>query len=119
MAILNILLTFILNVYPPQIFAPESSLFTCDGELLETTIYNNQNGIFTIVAPLQEIDAGGFVVLHWKELSLMLPRTFNTGETSFTDGKWWWSYEDPEHPQLRLRKRRGDIKDFKCDVIPS
>ncbi len=116
MPIISIIIGFLVSIYPPQTFAPAQSIFNCDGEQLVATIYNNENGAFTIVKPLEEIDAGGFITLKWGELNLMLPRTFNKDETSFTDGRWWWSYEDTEHPQLRLRKGSGKIKDFSCSV---
>jgi hypothetical protein len=61
------------------------------------------------------VPVGGGVVLRWRELSLQLPRTNNAGPASFSDGKWWWSLEDPAHPRLRLRQPWGTIEDFACE----
>ena len=52
------------------------------------------------------------MVLRWRDISLQLPRTNNAGAPSYTDGKWWWSLEDPGHPRFRLR--RGDVVEFAC-----
>jgi hypothetical protein len=60
---------------------------------------------------------GAFVVLRWREVSLQLPRTNNAGPPSYTDGKWWWSLEDPEHPRFLLR--RGDVQEFPCQRVGS
>ena len=61
---------------------------------------------------------GAFVQLQWQRggeaIALQLPRTNNAGAPSFTDGKWWWSLEDPAHPRFRLRRGGGDIEDFAC-----
>lgn len=62
---------------------------------------------------------GAFVQLQWQRdgetIALQLPRTNNAGAPSFTDGKWWWSLEDPAHPRFRLRRGGGDIEDFACE----
>ncbi len=119
MEILSILLSLVINFYPPRTFAPQASLFECNGEKLEATIYNNLNGSYSMVSPLEEIDAGGFVLLNWGNLKIMLPRTFNATENSFSDGKWRWSYEDPDPPRLGLLKSNGDIQDFTCAIKQS
>ena len=110
----SLFLSILLGVYPPQIFAPEQSLFICDGEPLEATIYNNQNGDFVVVKPKDMIDAGGFIVLNWRDSSLMLPRTFNAYETSFSDGKWWWGYKNSDLPSLRYKKGIAKVQEFTC-----
>ena len=61
---------------------------------------------------------GDFIVLRWRGVSLQLPRTNNAGPPSFTDGQWWWSLEDPDHPDLRLRRTRGDVLSFSCERQP-
>ncbi len=111
------IIALFLAVYPPQAFGPSNSTYICEGDKLEATIYNNQDGSFKVLEPLEKLDAGAFAVLNWKDIVLMLPRTFNSGETSFTDGKWWWSYEDPNPPRFRRRNPLGDITDFTCDEI--
>ena len=62
-----------------------SSTFLCDGDQLTATIRNNLNGDFAITNDLEDIDEGAFVVLDWRDVSLMLPVTFNVGEISFTE----------------------------------
>ena len=51
----------------------------------------------------------------WETIALQLPRTNNAGAPSFTDGKWWWSLEDPAHPRFRLRRGGGAVEDFACE----
>jgi hypothetical protein len=58
---------------------------------------------------------GAFVLLRWRGRTLQLPRTNNAGPPSYTDGTWWWSLEDPEHPNFRLRQRLGTIEEFACE----
>ena len=113
MAILNLLLTIIITISPP-------SDFVCDGSNLHATIYNNLNGDYKIAADMSKLDEGAFAVLKWKELNIMIPRTFNSGEISFSDRKWWWSYQDNEHPldldhpRLRRRSSNGKVVDYTC-----
>ncbi len=114
--IISLFLSLLFSTYPPKIYAPVESSFECDGKSLEATIYNNQNGDFAIVNPNELIDAGGFVVLNWNGKELMLPRSFNANEASFTDGKWWWGYAEPNPPLLRHRESKGEIKDFSCRI---
>ncbi len=116
MLIISHFMSFLLAVYPPEFVAPPYSAFLCDGDQLEASIYNNQDGAYKLVKSSQSLDAGSFVILLWRDLELMLPRTFNEGETSFTDGKWWWSYEDAERPRFRLRKPLGEVQDIDCQL---
>ncbi len=114
MKILSFFLAFLITLTP-------SSKFICDGDELKATIRNNLNGDFAITNDLENIDKGAFVVLKWRSVSLMLPVTFNTGEISFTDKKWWWSYQDTENglymdnPNFRQRLPNGDIVEYKCE----
>ena len=100
-----------------------SSTFDCDGVLLEATIRNNLNGDFAIVTDLEKVDQGAFVVLDWRDISLMLPISFQKGEISFTDRKWLWSYQDNEQglheesPRLAHRKPSGEIVEHECKLI--
>ena len=99
-----------------------SSAFDCDGEALNATIRNNLNGDFALVTDLEKVDQGAFVVLDWQDISLMLPVSFQTGEISFTDRKWLWSYQDyeqglhEESPRLAQRISNGEIVEHECKL---
>ena len=87
MNIVSYLLSIFIAITP-------SSIFDCDGAALKAIIRNNLNGDFSIVTDLEKVDQGAFVVLDWRDISLMLPVSFQKGEISFTDRKWLWSYQD-------------------------
>ncbi len=100
-----------------------SSNFNCEGDRLTAVIRNNLNGDFAITNDLENIDKGAFIVLKWRDLSLMLPISFKVGDISFTDKKWLWSYQD-EKNGLRMDQPRfaellpnGDIQEFSCQAI--
>ena len=67
------IVSFLLSLF---IVITPSPTFDCDSELLTATIRNNLNGDFSLVNDLEKIDQGAFVVLEWKDLSLMLPVSF-------------------------------------------
>ena len=100
-----------------------SSTFDCDGKPLTATIRNNMNGDFAVVTDLEKVDQGAFVVLDWKDISLMLPVSFQQGEISFTDRKWLWSYQDNEQglheetPRFAERLPRGEIVEHECNLL--
>ena len=55
----------------------------------------------------------------------MLPVSFKVGDISFTDKKWFWSYQD-EKNGLRMNNPRfaqllpnGEIQEFSCQAIYS
>ena len=110
---------FILSLF---VLITPSSTYDCDGQSLKAIIRNNLNGDFSIVRDLDRIDQGAFVVLEWKEISLMLPVSFQSGEISFTDRKWLWSYQDNEQglhedtPRLAQRLPSGEIIDYQCKL---
>jgi hypothetical protein len=56
---------------------------------------------------------GAYVVLAWRGVRLQLPRTNNAGAPSYTDGRWWWSPVDPEHPEFK--QRRGGVESYICE----
>ena len=100
-----------------------SSNFNCDGDRLTAVIRNNLNGDFAITNDLENIDKGAFIVLHWRDINLMLPVSFKVGDISFTDKKWLWSYQD-EKNGLRMDEPRfaqllpnGEIQEFSCQAI--
>ena len=114
-SILSILLSFFLVINSPP-------AFDCDGKLLTATIRNNLNGDFALVDDLEEIDEGAFIVLDWEEISLMLPVSFQKGEISFTDKKWFWSYQDNENglheetPRFAQRLANGYVVEHECKL---
>lgn len=90
--------------------------YRCDGDPLEVLLVRGAVDDPAIPDPsAASVPVGGFAVLRWRELSLQLPRTNNAGPASFTDGRWWWSLEDPTHPRFRLRRALGDVQDFRCE----
>ena len=99
-----------------------SSNFICNGDKLTAVIRNNLNGDFAITNDLESIDKGAFIVLHWRDINLMLPVSFKVGDISFTDKKWLWNYQD-EKNGLRLDEPRfaqllpnGQIQEFSCQA---
>ena len=100
-----------------------SSDFNCDGDRLTAVIRNNLNGDFAITDDLENIDKGAFIVLNWRDINIMLPVSFKVGDISFTDKKWFWSYQD-EKNGLRMDNPRfaqllpdGEIQEFSCQSI--
>ncbi len=51
MTFLGFMMSFIISISPvvPSALAPELTSFTCDGNLVKATIYNNENGAYSIV----------------------------------------------------------------------
>jgi len=114
-----IIFPFVLSLF---IAITPSTTFYCDGATLQATIRNNLNGDFLVVTDLEEIDQGAFVFLDWRDISLMLPVSFQKGEISFTDKKWLWSYQDNEQglheetPRFAQRLPSGDIVEHECTL---
>jgi len=104
---------------PEAAVAAASSPYLCDGQPLIASLHPGAVDDPGIPNSSAGTVPGAFVQLQWRQgesdLSLQLPRTNNAGAPSFTDGKWWWSLEDPGHPRFRLRSGRGDIQDFACE----
>jgi hypothetical protein len=91
--------------------------YVCDGDPLTAELVRGPLDDPTIPDPsAAPVPVGGWVVLRWRDLSLQLPRTNNAGQASFSDGKWWWSLEDPEHPRFRLRQPLGEVREFACEA---
>jgi len=61
----------------------------------------------------QPLQRDTYVVMAWRGVSLQLPRTNNAGAPSYTDGRWWWSPVDPEHPEFK--QRRGGVESYICE----
>ena len=100
-----------------------SSDFNCDGDRLTAVIRNNLNGDFSLTNDLENIDKGAFVVLNWRDTNLMLPVSFKVGDISFTDKKWFWSYQEKknglriDNPRLAQLLPSGEIKEYSCKAI--
>lgn len=92
--------------------APAEQRYLCEGDLLVARVDNGAVDTLAIPNVSGGTVPGAFVVLRWRDLSLQLPRTNNAGAPSYSDGKWWWSVEDPEHPRFLLR--RGVVEEFDC-----
>lgn len=94
---------------------PPIRRYRCDDEPLTAQLFSGAVDDPSLPDPSSgPVPIGGFVVLRWRDLSLQLPRTNNAGPASFTDGKWWWSLEDQDHPRFRLRQGLGQVQDFAC-----
>ena len=97
--------------------------FNCDGDRLTAVIRNNLNGDFAITDDLENIDKGAFIVLNWRDINIMLPVSFKVGDISFTDKKWFWSYQDEknglrmDNPRFAQLLPNGDIQEFSCQAI--
>lgn len=119
-ALLAVGLLFFLVSWPAPLRADTTAsaeAFHCDGDPLSALLFPGPMDEPGITDPTTgPVPVGRFVVLHWRDLNLQLPRTNNAGTASFTDGKWWWSLEDPTHPRFRLRRSRGDVQDFACEA---
>ena len=92
----------------------EPMAYRCDGTPLTTTLHSGAVDDPAIPNSSAGTLPGAYVVLQSPALSLQLPRTNNAGPPSFTDGQWWWSLEDPDHPRFLRRRGRGDIQSFAC-----
>ena len=115
-----IFFTFFLSLFISLNPSPD---FNCDGDRLTAVIRNNLNGDFAITNDLENIDKGAFIVLNWRDTSLMLPVSFKVGDISFTDKKWLLSYQDQKNG-LRINNPRfaqllpnGKIQEFSCQAI--
>ncbi len=90
--------------------------YLCDGDPLVATVRNGAVDAEGIPNTSQGTVPGAFVTLRWRDLHLQLPRTNNAGPPSYTDGRWWWSLEDPDHPRFLLR--RGAVRQIPCQPAP-
>ena len=97
--------------------AADGVSYLCDGDPLLAVADNGPVDAGGIPNTSAGTVPGATVVLEWRGLHLQLPRTNNAGPPSYTDGLWWWSLEDPEHP--RFLRRRGAIESFSCAAVPS
>lgn len=119
-----LLLTILCGLVMPAGVAPALAAmvttpvsYRCDDEPLTALLVRGAVDDLSIPDPSSApVPVGGFVVLQWRELRLQLPRTNNAGPASFTDGKWWWSLEDPSHPRFLLRRGSGEPERISCEL---
>lgn len=90
--------------------------FLCEGEPLETLAFNGPVDAADIPNSNADTVPGAFMVLHWRKLSLQLPRTNNAGVPSYSDGRWWWQALDPDHPDFA--QLRGNVERYSCEREP-
>jgi len=94
---------------------PPLEHYRCAGEPLTAALNAGAVDAGSIPNTSEGTVPGAFLVLQWRDINLQLPRTNNAGPPSFSDGKWWWSLEDPDHPSFRLRHGLGDVETFACE----
>jgi hypothetical protein len=87
--------------------------YLCEGEPLQAEVFAGAVDAPGIPNMAAGTPPGASVVLAWRGMSLQLPRTNNAGAPSYTDGRWWWSPVDPEHPEFK--QRRGGVKSYSCE----
>ena len=112
------LLAVVIGPPGPVAFADTVSkgvAYRCDGTALIATLHSGDVDAQSIPNSIDGTVPGAFVVLQGAELTLQLPRTNNAGAASFTDGQWWWSLEDPDHPRFLRRRGLGDIQTLVCE----
>ena len=113
-------ISFLLSLFITLNPSPD---FNCDGDRLTAVIRNNLNGDFALTNDLGNIDKGAFIVLNWRDISLMLPISFKAGNITFTDKKWLWSYQDEinglrmDRPRFAQLLPNGEIQDFTCEAL--
>lgn len=111
-AVLALVLLPLLQAPAPALAAsPEA--YRCDGDPLLALADNGAVDAIGIPNTAAGTVPGAFVVLRWRGVTLQLPRTNNAGAPSYTDGKWWWSLEDPAAP--RFQQRQGGVISYACE----
>ena len=114
----NRLLSFLLVlIVMTTAVLPVSAAWICDGDRLTAEPIQLGRDAFGATADPIPNSAegtvpGDLILLSWRGVTLQLPRTNNAGAPSYTDGRWWWQVEDPEHPDFRQRK--GGIISHAC-----
>ncbi|MFZ9901729.1 MAG: hypothetical protein ACO3D4_09645 [Vulcanococcus sp.] len=125
---LNQLLAFLMAAWLPllALLAPPAALalmdppaeqFLCEGETLVAALHNGAVDAPGIPNSEAGTVPGAFLVVEWRGMSLQLPRTNNAGAPSYTDGRWWWQAQDPDHPEFAQRTGwKGDIERYQCQA---
>jgi hypothetical protein len=116
MAWLLSLLLCLLLAAPAMAAGPEPlqrDAYQCEGEPLLAEVFAGAVDAPGIPNTAAGTAPGAYVVLQWRGVRLQLPRTNNAGAPSYTDGRWWWSPVDPDHPEFK--QRRGGVERYGCE----
>ena len=115
-ALLSLILSMLLCLLP----APAAADWSCDGDLLRVETVAGAVDPTGLPGGIPNTSAGTLpgdgVLIHWRDMTLQLPRTNNAGAPSYTDGRWWWRVEDPLQPEFL--QRRGTIVAYDCQPLP-
>lgn len=116
-AVLTLALTLQLMLAIPS---PVSADWICEGDRLSVeTIDLGREAMGALADSIPNTAKGTVpgdgILIHWRGVTLQLPRTNNAGVPSYTDGRWWWRAEDPDHPEFR--QRRGAIETYSCEPL--
>jgi hypothetical protein len=95
---------------------PSGERFVCDGDPLVALANNGAVDATGIPNQSAGTVPGAFMVLQWRGVTLQLPRTNNAGVPSYSDGRWWWRAEDPNHPTFEQLRR--DVEQYVCERLP-
>ena len=114
-ALVSVLLALLLLVLPPSALAD----WCCDGDRLSLETISGGVDVRGLTGGIPNTSNGTLpgdgILLHWRGMTLQLPRTNNSGIPSYTDGRWWWRAADPDHPEFK--QRRGEIVRYVCERI--
>jgi hypothetical protein len=115
--VLTLALTLQLMLAIPS---PVSADWICEGDRLSVeTIDLGREAMGALADSIPNTAKGTVpgdgILIHWRGVTLQLPRTNNAGVPSYTDGRWWWRAEDPDHPDFR--QRRGAIETYSCEPL--
>lgn len=116
MAWLLSLLLCLLLAAPAMAAGPEPLqryAYLCEGEPLLAEVFAGAVDAPGIPNTAAGTVPGAYVALQWRGVRLQLPRTNNAGAPSYTDGRWWWSPVDPDHPEFK--QRRGGVERYGCE----
>ena len=115
-ALLSLILVLLISLWP----GPVAADWCCDGDLLSVEVVAGAVDPTGLPGGIPNTSAGTLpgdgVLIHWRELTLQLPRTNNAGAPSYTDGRWWWREENLDQPEFL--ERRGSIVSHRCEAMP-
>ncbi|MFQ6539206.1 MULTISPECIES: hypothetical protein [Aphanothece] len=99
-------------VAPAWSAAAAESRYRCDGDVLVARMENGAVDAIGIPNTLAGTLPGAYVVIDWRGEHLQLPRSNQAGAPRYSDGRWWWSLEDPLRPDFR--QLRASETRFHC-----